>query len=71
MTGISTQQYSITEFKCNNGWTKCKDNMQCIPRNEICNGRTSCKDRSDEDPDFLQRLCVYIRTVLMIWTILL
>ena len=41
-------QMKILECKNDCAYTKCADNLQCIKRESICDGKFDCKDRSDE-----------------------
>ncbi|CAJ0963231.1 unnamed protein product, partial [Mesorhabditis belari] len=37
------------------GFTKCRDEMQCIDKRWMCDGRVDCVDKSDEDPKICKR----------------
>ena len=36
------------EYKCANGFKKCRDNRQCLKIELFCDGKINCNDLSDE-----------------------
>lgn len=42
---------SLTEYECPDSYSKCGNGLQCIRKQDVCDGRGDCKDGSDEDVD--------------------
>uniref|UniRef100_UPI0037E7C5F3 very low-density lipoprotein receptor n=1 Tax=Semicossyphus pulcher TaxID=241346 RepID=UPI0037E7C5F3 len=45
----ATSAGSSTPIKCSLGFKPCKDNLECILYNHVCDGEADCKDGSDEE----------------------
>lgn len=44
----TTIKPATTPLVCPTGYSRCNDGSKCIPSSFICNGRSDCKDSSDE-----------------------
>ena len=42
----------VSDVVCPDGSVKCKDNLQCIRSNSLCDIYKDCNDNSDEDEEF-------------------
>lgn len=39
----------LTPIKCSLGSKPCKDNVECVLYNHVCDGEADCRDGSDEE----------------------
>ena len=46
--------YFLLDFTCPRDSIKCKDNLQCIRSDSLCDYYENCKDKSDEDQAFCE-----------------
>ncbi len=44
----NSDEENCEQWNCTDGYWKCKDNKQCIPFAEVCDGKDHCNDKSDE-----------------------
>ena len=52
---------AFVDYKCSNNRRKCKDKKQCVAWYKICDGIETCKDGSDEHPDFCKGKCSLVQ----------
>jgi energy-converting hydrogenase Eha subunit B len=43
--------YSLPVWPCQEGKSKCRDEIQCVNLENFCDGYEHCEDGSDEDPE--------------------